>query len=99
MVAARNLTGDGGIRLFRDEEKAEEKDDDCPYGKKPKFDRFPLSSWEFAAAIAVFLVFPAGLFCIYLSMPPTEYGKLKLPRTISDLRMLKSLPRLSIAIA
>lgn len=92
MAAPRNLTGDGGVRLLRDEENAkaaEEEEDDSPSGKKPKSDRFPLSRWEFAAAIGVFFVFSAGLFCIYLTMPPAEYGKLKLPRTISDLRMLK----------
>ena len=92
MAAPRNLTGDGGgVRLFRDEEnaKVEEEDDDSPTGKKPKSDRFPLTRWELAAAIGVFLVFSTGLFCIYLTMPTTEYGKLKLPRTISDLRLLK----------
>ncbi|XP_062097351.1 uncharacterized membrane protein At4g09580-like [Humulus lupulus] len=90
MAAPRNLTGDGAVRLLRDEENAKaEEDDDSPSGKKPKSDRFPLSRWEFAAAIGVFMVFSAGLFCIYLTMPPAEYGKLKLPRTISDLRMLK----------
>ncbi|KAF4366294.1 hypothetical protein CsatB_008922 [Cannabis sativa] len=89
MAAPRILTGDGSVRLLRDEENAKEEEDDSPSGKKPKFDRFPLSRWEFAAAIGVFLVFSAGLFCIYLTMPPAEYGKLKLPRTISDLRVLK----------
>ncbi|KAI4346392.1 hypothetical protein L6164_007290 [Bauhinia variegata] len=86
MAAPRNLMGDPG-RLLRDEENAEE--DDSPSGKKPKFERFPLNRWEFAAAIGVFFVFATGLFCIYLTMPAAEYGKIKLPRTVSDLRMLK----------
>ncbi|KAJ7969700.1 SNARE associated Golgi protein family [Quillaja saponaria] len=86
MAAPRNLTGDAG-RLLRDEENA--KEDDSPTGKRPKFERFPLNRWEFSAAVGVFLVFSTGLFCIYLTMPAAEYGKIKLPRTISDIRMLK----------
>ncbi|KAH0938366.1 hypothetical protein HID58_005827 [Brassica napus] len=34
-------------------------------------------------------VFSSGLFCIYITMPSAEFGKLKLPRSISDLRLLK----------
>ncbi|KAK4279750.1 hypothetical protein QN277_011476 [Acacia crassicarpa] len=86
MAAQRNLIGDTG-RLLNDEETAE--DDYSPSGKKPKLERSPLNSWELAAALGVFFVFSAGLFCIYLTMPASEYGKIKLPRTISDLRMLK----------
>ncbi|KAI4352864.1 hypothetical protein L6164_007075 [Bauhinia variegata] len=86
MAAPRNLMGDTG-RLLRDEENADE--DDSPYGKKPKFERFPLNKWEFVAAFGVFFVFSTGLLCIYLTMPEAEYGKIKLPRTVSDLRMLK----------
>lgn len=71
----------------------EENVDDSPTTKKPigaKLEgKFPLTGWEFAAALGVFLVFSTGLFCIYLTMPAAEYGKLKLPRTISDLRLLK----------
>ncbi|KAF3445395.1 hypothetical protein FNV43_RR10571 [Rhamnella rubrinervis] len=89
MAAPRNLTVDVVARLNKDEENAKEEDD-SPTGKKPKFDRFPLTSWEIAAAIAVFLIFSTGLFFIYLTIPVAEYGKLKLPRTISDLRMLKA---------
>ena len=87
MAAPRNLTVETGGRLLKDEENA--KEDDSPSGKKPKFDKFPLTRWEFAAVVGVFLIFSAGLFCIYLTMPPSEYGKLKLPTTISDLRILK----------
>nr|XP_048332156.1 uncharacterized membrane protein At4g09580-like isoform X2 [Ziziphus jujuba var. spinosa] len=88
MAAPRNLTVDPGVgRLLKDEENA--KEDDSPTGKKPKFEKFPLTKWEVAAALSVFLIFSTGLFCIYLTMPAAAYGKLKLPRTISDLRMLK----------
>ncbi|KAK4252992.1 hypothetical protein QN277_010836 [Acacia crassicarpa] len=83
MAAPRNLMGDTG-RSMRDEENGMEDED-----KKSKSDRFPLNRWEFAAALGVFFVFSAGLICIYLTMPAAEYGKMKLPRTISDLRILK----------
>ncbi|XP_008237264.1 PREDICTED: uncharacterized membrane protein At4g09580 [Prunus mume] len=86
MAAPRNLVGDAG-RLLRDEESA--KEDDWSAGKKPKSERFPLTRWEFAAALGVFVVFSTGLICVYLTMPTAEYGKLKLPRTIADLRLLK----------
>lgn len=89
MAAPRNLINDGG--RLRDEEGA--KFEDSPTSKKPvgaKLEgRFPLTKWEFAAALGVFLIFSTGLFCIYLTMPAADYGKMKLPRTISDLRMLK----------
>ncbi|GLT52209.1 hypothetical protein SLA2020_255620 [Shorea laevis] len=86
MAAPRNV--------LRDEESAAEangtrEDHDSPTGKRFKSDRFPLSRWEFAAFLGVFLIFSTGLFCIYLTMPAAEYGKLKLPRTMSDLRLLK----------
>ncbi|RDX74469.1 putative membrane protein, partial [Mucuna pruriens] len=81
MVAPRNVTA------TRDEEKGE--DDDSPSAKKPKSERFPLNTWEFAVAVAVFFVFSTGLFCIYHTMPPAAYTNLKLPRTLSDLRLLK----------
>lgn len=87
MAAPRNLTVEVGDRLLRDEENGMQYD--SPTSKKSKFDRFPLSRWEFAGALAVFLLFSTGLFCIYLTMPPSEYGKLKLPHNLSDLRMLK----------
>ncbi|CAB78081.1 putative protein [Arabidopsis thaliana] len=97
MAAPRNLTGDGGARqLVKDEESPAASsaakgllNDDSPTGKRTKSERFPLSRWEFAVFFTVFLVFTTGLFCIYLTMPAAEYGKLKVPRTISDLRLLK----------
>ncbi|KAK9900945.1 hypothetical protein M0R45_002345 [Rubus argutus] len=88
MAAPRNLAGDAGRR---DEENAKvvEEDEDWSTGKKPKSERLPLTRCEVAAAVAVVLIFSTGLFCIYLTMPAADYGKLKLPRTIADLRLLK----------
>ncbi|KAH0875692.1 hypothetical protein HID58_073054 [Brassica napus] len=75
--------------LIRDEELgAMSDDDDSPSGKRSKLDRFPLSRWELAVSLGVFLVFSSGLFCIYMTMPAAEFVKLKLPRSISDLRLL-----------
>ncbi|GAB2217552.1 hypothetical protein Droror1_Dr00000749 [Drosera rotundifolia] len=64
---------------------------DSPSGKKTKMEgaRFPLSRGEISVAVGVFVVFCVGLGCIYLTMPEAEYGKLKLPRTMSELRLLK----------
>lgn len=88
MAAPRNL-------VVRDEENAKvvvEEEEDWSTGKKPKSsERLPLTRWEVAAALSVFFIFSAGLFCVYLTMPPADYGKLKLPRTIADLRLLKYL--------
>ncbi|THG13279.1 hypothetical protein TEA_000152 [Camellia sinensis var. sinensis] len=87
MAAPRNLVVEGG--RLKDEENAE----DSPTSKKPigaKLEtKFPLSRWEFAAALGVFLIFSTGLSCVYLTMPAAEYSQLKLPRNISDLRALK----------
>ncbi|KAE8715720.1 protein NDR1/HIN1-like 22 [Hibiscus syriacus] len=89
MAAPRNV--------LRDEESAaaallsisSKEDDDSSSGKRLKSERFPVSRWELAAFFGVFLIFSTGLFCIYLTMPATEYGKLKIPRSISNLRLLK----------
>ncbi|MCE3049789.1 hypothetical protein HAX54_045791 [Datura stramonium] len=94
MAAPRSIVVDTGRLLTREEEEksidmSSAPDLDSPTAKRFKEGRFPLSRWEFAAAFGVILVFSAGLFCLYLSMPAAEYGKLKLPRTISDLRILK----------
>ncbi|XP_022866645.1 uncharacterized membrane protein At4g09580-like [Olea europaea var. sylvestris] len=87
MVAPRGvLVVEMGDRLSnRDGENPE-----SPSGKKFKPEKSPLSRWEFAAALGVFLVFLTGLFCIYLTMPAAEYGEIKLPRTLSELRVLKN---------
>lgn len=85
MAAPRNLVVETG-RLMKDEETA----DDSPTSKKPIGSKsYPLTGWEFTVALSVFVVFGTGLFCIYLTMPAAEYGKLKVPRSISDLRLLK----------
>ncbi|KAJ4701146.1 SNARE associated Golgi protein family [Melia azedarach] len=92
MAAARNVVIGEGYRVLRDEESGNGKVKEgevSPTAKRFKSERFPLTRWEFAAFLGVFLLFVAGLFCIYLTMPPADYGKLKLPRTISDLRLLK----------
>ncbi|KAJ6422105.1 hypothetical protein OIU84_027113 [Salix udensis] len=95
MASTRNIVGGetttgnerGRVLTMRDEERA--KEDDSPSAKRAKFERFPLTRWELAASLGVFFVFSTGLICIFLTMPAAEYGKLKLPRTISDLRLLK----------
>ncbi|KAH9692107.1 putative membrane protein [Citrus sinensis] len=93
MAAARNVAAGDGSRVFRDEEESVngkvKEGDESPTAKRFKSERFPLTHWEFAAFVGVFLLFVTGLFCIYLTMPAADYGKLKLPRTIADLRLLK----------
>jgi hypothetical protein len=51
--------------------------------------RFPLSSWEVAAASSVLLGFVLGLLGVYLTMPESDYSFLKLPRTLEDLQILR----------
>lgn len=88
----RNLLGEGASRQ-RDEEGgvACSTDEDSPTNKKPaRIDgRFPLTRWELAAASSVFILFSMGLFSIYLTLPEEEYGMFRLPRSISDIRVLK----------
>ncbi|OMO62757.1 SNARE associated Golgi protein [Corchorus olitorius] len=89
MAAPRNVSRDeesAAVALLNNSSK---EDDDSPTGKRFKSERFPVSRWELAAFLGVFLIFSTGLFCIYLTMPATEYGKLKIPRSVSDLRLLK----------
>ncbi|CAN0928263.1 Uncharacterized membrane protein At4g09580, partial [Linum grandiflorum] len=81
MAAPRSITA---------AESEEDDDDDSPSSKRPKLERaLDFSRWELAAAVSVFFVFSAGLFCIYWTMPASQYGKLRIPRTVSDLRLLK----------
>ncbi|KAK9134886.1 hypothetical protein Syun_014216 [Stephania yunnanensis] len=85
MAAARNFVGDNTRQ--RDEENLKE---DSPTSKRAKLEgRFPLTKWELAAAVSVFLLFSSGLFSIFFTMPAAEYSKIKLPRSVSDLRVLK----------
>ncbi|KAL4651576.1 putative membrane protein At4g09580 [Castanea sativa] len=87
MAAPRSAMGESVRIVLRDED--EENGDDSPSAKRPKLDRFPLTRWEIVASLSVFFIFSAGLFCVYLTMPAADFGKLKLPRSISDLRLLK----------
>lgn len=87
MAAPRIVIG-GDDGKFRDEESA--KMEESPTSKKSRLEgRFPLTKSELAVAMTVFFVFVIGLFFIFHKMPAAEYGKIKLPRTISDLRLLK----------
>ncbi|KAL2467631.1 putative membrane protein [Forsythia ovata] len=86
MVAPRGLMVESGGRVL---DRDEEKNAESPTGKMFKAEKLPLSRWEFAAALGVFLVFSSGLLCIYLTMPAAEYGVLKLPRSLADIRILK----------
>ncbi|WZY76669.1 hypothetical protein YC2023_023053 [Brassica napus] len=70
MAPTRNLIRDEELGTISDE-------DDSPSGKRSKLDRFPLSRCELAVSLGVFLVFSSGLFCIYITMPSAEFGKLK----------------------
>lgn len=93
MAGPRAVLGEGAT-WQRDEESglACGADEDSPTTKKPpRIDgRFPLTRWELAAAASVFLLFTAGLFSVYVTMPEAEYGEaFRLPRSISDLRLLK----------
>ncbi|GAB4844820.1 hypothetical protein Ancab_038208 [Ancistrocladus abbreviatus] len=86
MVASRTSVADD-VRLSEVESNRFE---DSPTRKKPKLQgMFPFVRWEMAAALGVFIIFLIGLCSIYLTMPAAEYDKIKLPRTMSDLRMLK----------
>ncbi|CAN1175670.1 Uncharacterized membrane protein At4g09580 [Linum perenne] len=81
-------------RITAAAKEEEEDEDDSPFSKRPsssstKLERSPLSRWEFAAAVSVFFVFSAGLFCIYWTMPAAEYRNLRIPRSVSELRLLK----------
>ncbi|KAJ3672939.1 hypothetical protein LUZ60_006313 [Juncus effusus] len=87
MAAARPIAGG------RDLESGGEADEESSVTKKPLKDdptarRFPLTRSEMAAATGIFLVFLAGICCIYYGAP--QSGKiLKLPRSLSDVRNLK----------
>lgn len=50
---------------------------------------FPLSFWEVTVATTVVLGFVLGLLGVYLTMPPSDYSFLKLPRTLEDLQILR----------
>ncbi|KAG0448710.1 hypothetical protein HPP92_027705 [Vanilla planifolia] len=79
------------IRSGWDEESAASAGEDSPTSKKPRSDvRFPLSRWELAVAVAVFFTLVLGILSIVSTMPRDKYEKiLRLPRNLSDLRVLK----------
>lgn len=88
MPASRILTIDTARQ--RDEESgniasptSEKLHDGKPEG------RFPLTRWEFVAALTIFTLFAIGLLSIYVTMPEADYEILKLPHSIPDLRLLK----------
>ncbi|XP_050234749.1 uncharacterized membrane protein At4g09580 [Mercurialis annua] len=51
--------------------------------------KFPLSFWEMTVAVIVVLGFIFGLLGVYLTLPPSDYSFLKLPRTLQDLQILR----------
>lgn len=72
------------------------EDMDTPVAKRllkadPTVGNSRLTRSEAVVATGVFLVFVAGIFCIYQAAPQrAEYGKiLRLPRSLSDVRSLK----------
>lgn len=72
------------------------EDVDTPVAKRllksdPTVGNSRLTRSEAVVATGVFLVFVAGIFCIYQAAPQrAEYGKiLRLPRSLSDVRSLK----------
>lgn len=87
MAAPRN--GVGGEAKFRDEESL--KIEDSSTNIKIFQRKFPLTKWELLliVAMASFFVFVIGLFFIFLKMHAFDYGKVKFPRNIDDLRLLK----------
>jgi hypothetical protein len=50
--------------------------------------KFPLTSLELGAVIAIFSVFLLILLSIYLTMPSVDYNQLKLPGNVDELRLL-----------
>ena len=93
MIGARNLHGEGGPRP-RDEEigRACSSDEDSPASKKPfRSDfQFSLTRLEIFVGLSLSLLFCSGVFFVYISIPEGEYEEvLRLPRSISDIRVLK----------
>ncbi|KAI4320173.1 hypothetical protein MLD38_033679 [Melastoma candidum] len=88
MAAPRSVVIDVGKLPWgvEDEEGSAKEEDDA---KKSRLDRFPLSRGEMGLFFGVFLFFVVGLLCVYRTMPAAQYGKIKLPRNLSDLRLLK----------
>ncbi|KAK8962997.1 hypothetical protein KSP40_PGU022263 [Platanthera guangdongensis] len=56
---------------------------------KKGLSKFPLSGWEVVVGLAMLASFGIGLLGVYLSMPPSNYSFLKLPRTLEELQTLR----------
>lgn len=50
--------------------------------------RLPLSTFELIVVLGIFGMFSIALLCIYITMPSVDHKLLKLPRTVSELRIL-----------
>ncbi|KAI4303326.1 hypothetical protein MLD38_038972 [Melastoma candidum] len=51
--------------------------------------RYPLSSRELGLACMVILGFAVGFFGVYMTMPPSDYSFLKMPRSLEDIQILR----------
>lgn len=70
----------------RDEESALSS---SPQRKWKPDNSFPLSQSELAAIVMIFTVFCVALLSIYWTMPDLDSDKLKVPRTLAEVRVLK----------
>ncbi|CAN1859970.1 Uncharacterized membrane protein At4g09580 [Linum perenne] len=50
---------------------------------------FPLTFWEATVASIVILSFALGLLLVYITLPPSDYTFLKLPRNLQELQTLR----------
>ncbi|KAG0557148.1 hypothetical protein KC19_11G105900 [Ceratodon purpureus] len=50
--------------------------------------RLPLTTSELIIVVSIFVMFSTALLCIYITMPSVDHKLLKLPRTVSELRIL-----------
>lgn len=53
-----------------------------------RMSELPLTMFETIVALCIFGTFAIALLGIYLSMPRIDHNLLKLPRTVSELRIL-----------
>lgn len=53
-----------------------------------RISRLPLSTFELIVVLGIFGMFSIALLCIYITMPSVDHKLLKLPRTVSELRIL-----------
>lgn len=88
MPASRILTIDAARQRDEESGKTASPTSEKLHDGKPE-GRFPLTRWEFVAALTIFMLFGIGLLSIYVTMPEAEYEILKLPHSIPDLRLLK----------